>query len=71
MNDVGDVLMEYVVLCCAIGVVLLLFMQHEEKDRQDRPVSGFFNYEKGYVGLGLEWVGNVQLLHRAVATPLP
>lgn len=60
MNDCGSVLMEYVVLCCLIGVVLLKLFQGD-----------FYDFEKGYVGLGAKWSGSVQLLHRAIALPIP
>lgn len=59
-NASGAVLMEYVVLCCGIAVVLLEFMHTQ-----------FYNFEEGYVGLGLEWAESVQLLHRAIALPIP
>ena len=56
----GSVLMEYVVLCCGIGVVLLEFFR-----------THFFNFDEGYVGLGLDWALSTQLLHRAIALPIP
>lgn len=59
-NDFGAVLMEYVILCCGITLLLLEFMHKE-----------FFNFEQGYVGMGLEWAETVQLLHRAIALPIP
>lgn len=59
-RDSGAVLMEYVVLCCGIAVVLLKFMHTQ-----------FYNSEQGYIGLGAEWARNVQLLHRAIALPIP
>lgn len=71
MNDSGNVMMEYAILCCAIGVILLAFMQTEKRDGAGNAISGFFNYENGYVGLGLEWAESVQLLHRAIASPVP
>lgn len=71
MNDSGSVLMEYLVLCCFVVAVLLAFMQREATDAQGRPVSGFFNFKQGYVGLGAEWAESVKTLHRAIALPLP
>lgn len=56
----GSVLMEYAVLCCGIAVVLLEFFHTQ-----------FFNFEQGYVGIGREWFASVQLLHRAIALPVP
>lgn len=56
----GSVLMEYAVLCCFLGVVLLTFFH-----------SQFYNFTDGYVGLGAEWADHVRLLHRAIALPIP
>lgn len=69
-NDSGAVLMEYVVLCCGVALVLLEFMQHAVFV-EGTPVSGFFNFEQGYVGMGLDWAESVQRLHRAIALPIP
>ena len=60
MNDSGSVLLEYLLLCCWIGIILLEFFH-----------SNFFNYEQGYVGYGADWSRSVQLLHRAIALPIP
>lgn len=59
-RDSGAVLMEYVVLCCGVALVLLEFMHAQ-----------FFNFEQGYVGMGLDWAESVQRLHRAIALPIP
>ena len=59
-SDRGSVLMEYVVLCCGVGVVLLEFFHTQ-----------FYNATEGYVGPGLEWAASVQLLHRAISIPIP
>lgn len=59
-SDSGSVLMEYVVLCCGIGVVLLAFFNTQ-----------FYNTTDGYVERGLEWAASVQLLHRAISIPIP
>ena len=69
-EDSGSVLMEYVVLCCGIALVLLLAMQGEGEWNGEK-LLGFYNFEKGYIGLGAEWAGAVQLLHRAIAAPVP
>ena len=71
MNDKGTVLMEYVILCCFIGIVLIGFLQVAAEDSDGNAISGFFNTTQGYVGLGLEWAASVQLLHRAIALPIP
>lgn len=60
MNEKGSVLMEYVILCCFIGVVLLEFFHTQ-----------FFNYTDGYVGRGIDWAAYVLRLHRAIAMPFP
>ena len=60
MSAKGSVLMEYVVLTCFVGVVLLGFMHSE-----------FYNVDEGYIGLGAEWAETVRLLHRAIALPIP
>jgi hypothetical protein len=52
--------MEYVVLCCFLGVVLLEFFHWQ-----------FYNFTNGYVGLGAEWAEHVRTLHRAIAIPIP
>lgn len=59
-GDKGSVLMEYVVLTCFVSLVTLTFLR-----------TYFYNVEKGYVGLGLEWARSIQLLHRAIAAPFP
>lgn len=69
-GDAGAVLMEYVVLCCLVAIPLLLFMMVEKKVGGEW-VSGFYNVERGYIGLGKEWVEHVRLLHRAIALPIP
>ncbi len=58
--DSGAVLMEYVILTCFVSIVVLTFMREQ-----------FYNFDQGYVGLGAEWASYVQLLHRAIAMPLP
>ena len=59
-NASGSVLMEYVVLCCFLGVVLLEFFHLQ-----------FYNFADGYVGLGAEWAEHVRTLHRTIAIPIP
>ena len=59
-DDSGSVLMEYVVLCCGIAVPLLIFMHTQ-----------FFDFHRGYIGLGAEWADSDRLLHRALALPVP
>lgn len=69
-KDAGAVLMEYVVLCCGIAVPLLLAMQ-STGTWNGEPLFGFYNHEKGYIGLGAEWADYVRLIHRAIALPVP
>ena len=58
--DRGSVLMEYVILCCFVGIIAIEFFHTQ-----------FYNFEDGFVGLGLDWAGSVQQLHRAIALPVP
>ncbi len=71
MNAKGSVLMEYVVLTCLVSVVLLGFLQNAAFDKDKYPVSGFYNADQGYIGLGAQWADHVRLLHRAIALPIP
>ncbi|MBR1837616.1 MAG: hypothetical protein IJ783_10055 [Kiritimatiellae bacterium] len=70
-DNSGTVLMEYAVVTCFVAVVMLVFMQKAEFASDGTPISGFFNFREGYVGLGAEWASHVRLLHRAVAIPIP
>lgn len=69
-TETGSVLMEYAVVTCFIAVVVLTFLQRAVFV-DGTPVSGFFNFSDGYVGLGAEWAGQTRLLHRAIAIPIP
>lgn len=60
MNDCGSVLMEYVVLCCWIGLLVAGFVYGD-----------FYNVTDGYVGLGKEFVKWRQILLHALAIPIP
>lgn len=59
-NCGGSVLMEYVIVCCLIGVgIVLLF--HKE----------FFNFGDGYVGLGQKIQTETQRKLGGIALPIP
>ena len=56
----GSVLMEYVIICSLIGVgVTLLFH------------NGFFNFNEGFVGLGLELKTATQWVLGGISLPIP
>ncbi|MBR1608041.1 MAG: hypothetical protein IJ678_00320 [Kiritimatiellae bacterium] len=70
-RDSGTVLMEYAVVTCFVAVVMLVFMQKAEFASDGTPISGFFNFREGYVGLGAVWAERTRLVHRAIAIPIP
>lgn len=69
-GESGTVLMEYAVVCCFVCVVVLAFLQ-KAVYVDGAAVSGFFNFDEGYVGLGADWADSVRRLHRAIALPVP
>ena len=56
----GSVLMEYVVLCCFVGMAVAWFAY-----------ANFYNPVDGYVGLGLKFVQWRQILLHALSLPIP
>lgn len=58
--ECGSVLMEYVVLCCFIGLAVATAVY-----------ADFYNVNEGYVGVGEKFVQWRQILLHALAIPIP
>ncbi len=58
--ECGSVLMEYVILCCFVGMAAALFS-----------FTDFYNVTDGYVGLGVKFVRWRQILLHALSLPIP
>jgi hypothetical protein len=56
----GSVLMEYVIVCCFIGVIVVELFHKE-----------FFNFDDGFVGLGLVVKTAIQRVLGGIALPIP
>jgi len=59
-DEVGSVLMEYVVVCCFIGMAVVLALHF-----------GFYNVNDGYVGAGTSYVWFQRLRLYALSLPIP
>ncbi len=56
----GSVLMEYVVLCCFLGIAVVMAVH-----------NGFYNHAAGYVGIGRGYVWFQRLRLYALSLPIP
>ena len=59
-DERGDVLMEYVVVCGIIGIGIVSFLRKE-----------FYDFDNGYVGMGLSIQKAFQRVLEGISLPVP
>ena len=59
-DEAGDVLLEYVIVCSWIGIAVVKFMHAQ-----------FYDFDNGYVGMGLSIQKAFQRVLEGISLPVP